>query len=127
MHRDTKRFLWVLGFFGALALIGNLEGTLSQPGETSAQTEAREKAQAEADAERRAREMYLCHLKSVCSKYADVRQECATAGSYKTCVSIKMGDDHDLVDECTDAGNVSYPPDRLPSFARCLSLKLSEY
>ena len=43
---------------------------------------------------------YLCRVAAACRKYTGVREECATAGSFKICVRIKMGDDADLLDIC---------------------------
>jgi hypothetical protein len=40
-----------------------------------------------------AKKLALCHQAAACKKYSKVRQECATAGSFKTCLRIKMGDD----------------------------------
>jgi len=31
-----------------------------------------------------------CEERSICAEYAEVRQECATAGSYRNCMSIKL-------------------------------------
>ena len=33
----------------------------------------------------------LCHQATACKKYSEVREECATAESFKTCLRIKMG------------------------------------
>ena len=35
----------------------------------------------------------LCREAAACKKYSEVRLECATAGSFKTCLRIKMGSD----------------------------------
>ena len=63
---------------------------------------------------------YLCHLKSVCPKYGKIRQECATAGSYRTCISIKMGSDSSLTSGCTEEGEILVPDNVVPGFLECL-------
>jgi hypothetical protein len=35
----------------------------------------------------------LCHVAAACGKYSAARLECATAGNFKTCIQIKMGND----------------------------------
>ena len=35
----------------------------------------------------------LCFAARVCKKYSEARLDCATAGNFKTCLRIKMGDD----------------------------------
>ena len=43
--------------------------------------------------QRNANKLFLCQLAAACKKYSSVRLECATAGNFKTCLRIKMGDD----------------------------------
>jgi hypothetical protein len=62
----------------------------------------------------------LCHLRTVCTTFSSVRQDCATAGSFETCVAVKMGDaDKDLTSSCTNDGNIAMPPDRMPQPTEC--------
>ena len=37
------------------------------------------------------RKQHLCRQQTLCRKFGEVRQACATAGDYKKCVDIKMG------------------------------------
>jgi hypothetical protein len=56
----------------------------------------------------------LCHTAAVCTKYATTRQECATAGSFRTCIDVKMGDDAAIIGACTNEGGLlSQPVDML--------------
>jgi hypothetical protein len=48
-----------------------------------------------------ATKLALCHQAAACKKYSNVREECATAGSFKTCLRIKMGDDAHWSDTCS--------------------------
>jgi hypothetical protein len=68
----------------------------------------------------------LCHVKSVCKAYADVRQECAVAGDFNNCVRVKIGDENmDSVPYCANDGSISSPPDNLPSWFDCLAYSLN--
>jgi hypothetical protein len=64
----------------------------------------------------------LCRAKSLCADYAEVRQTCASAGSYKNCMEIKLGRDKflDAGQMCTEEGQVNFPPDQLPWWPQCL-------
>ena len=63
---------------------------------------------------------YLCRLTSICSRFATVRQECATAGSFNTCVRVKLGDeDADLTGSCTNDGKLAFTPDKSPNGIEC--------
>jgi hypothetical protein len=55
---------------------------------------------------RKDKEQTFCRLRSVCSKFAEVRQACATAGNYKLCVEIKMGADAMPSYPCMSDGTV---------------------
>jgi hypothetical protein len=61
----------------------------------------------------------FCRLRSACPLFAKVRQECATAGNYKLCVNIKMGDDASLIEFCTNEGHVAYKPNNFPNAIDC--------
>src|SRR5260370_1338965 len=70
---------------------------------------AERKAQREVRAAIAERNRYLCQLKSTCVKYAQVRQQCATAGNFENCISVKMGNGfRSSGSGCTDDGNVDY-------------------
>ena len=50
----------------------------------------------------------LCDLKPICLDYAKARQNCATAGNYKMCMEIKLGNDRywQTKENCTDTGEL---------------------
>ena len=73
--------LWVslgwVGFFvasGALIFIGSEVAAVLKNDEMSQYEDA------------------LCHAQFICAKLSDVRQQCAIAGDFKNCVTVKMGD-----------------------------------
>ena len=74
-----------------------------------------------AAAEKREQLRYACKLKSICTGYGKIRQDCATAGSFKTCLSVKMGDDNATIahDSCTDDGHVAGAEE--PGYLDCLT------
>ena len=62
----------------------------------------------------------MCRVKAVCERFAAVRQECATAGNFENCVSVKLGDAASMIGECTNDGMVATPyPDTVPSAVEC--------
>lgn len=65
----------------------------------------------------------LCRLKDICAQFSKVRQECATAGSFNNCISVKMGDErYGDVGSCTNNGNIgSVAPENVPSRLECLT------
>ena len=69
----------------------------------------------------------LCHEAKACKKYSEARLECATAGNFKTCLRIKMGEDSFYSDMCSgyDVGApaVPLPPETLTAF-ECFFLTL---
>jgi hypothetical protein len=71
-----------------------------------------ERAQQTAEqATKRKQDRALCRVKSICEEYAHVRQECATAGNFQTCVRVKMGDENfEEVGSCTNDGHIAYLP-----------------
>src|SRR5690348_226772 len=102
---------WGSFIFLALILLGKLgsppplpqtpDVVLLQADAAKGDAAARQRL-AEMESENAAQYAALCHLRSVCKTYSAVRQDCATAGSFGTCVTVKMGDsDKDLVGSCT--------------------------
>jgi hypothetical protein len=68
---------------------------------------------------------YLCLLAAACKKYDDVRLECATAGSFKTCLRVKMGSDADFSGMCSGSveGGPALPrPPETPNIVECFFL-----
>jgi hypothetical protein len=69
-----------------------------------------------------ATKLELCHQAAACKKYSDVRQQCATAGNFKTCMLVKMGDDASWIDTCSGfvEGGAALPlPPQTPNSADC--------
>jgi hypothetical protein len=87
----------------------------------AAESERTRAARQTEEAERNERTKALCKLRSLCSKYGAVRQECAVAGNFDNCVSIKMGNfDQDQPLMCTPDGKVAFvSPDAIPNRAEC--------
>jgi hypothetical protein len=71
---------------------------------------------------------YLCRAAAACKKYDEVRLECATAGSFKTCLRIKMGKDADYSESCSGyiegAPAVPRPPET-PNVVECFFVTLA--
>lgn len=62
----------------------------------------------------------LCHQEAVCERYGPARQECATAGNYNNCITIKLGSlDASTVDACTEDGKLAFRPSDMPNGAVC--------
>jgi hypothetical protein len=93
---------------------------------TQAEAAKQQTEQAEQDAAQEAtdeRNAPLCKQQSICQKYGVTRQECATAGNFDLCVSVKMGDDDfNEISSCNNDGSVSDPPDNSPSYLQCAIL-----
>src|SRR5262249_61990704 len=57
----------------------------------------------------------LCRQAAACKKYSEARLECATAGNFKTCLRIKMGEDAAYIGMCSGyedgAPAVPLPPE----------------
>jgi hypothetical protein len=78
-------------------------------------------AQAAAAAAQAEREKELCHLSGECMRYGQARQDCAVAGDFNNCISVKMGStDVDFASQCTADGKIVDAPDDLPSQLRCI-------
>jgi hypothetical protein len=80
--------------------------------------------------ERRGHQRYLCHAVAACRKYSEARLECATAGNFKTCLRIKMGDDASYSDMCSgyDIGAPAVPlPQETPHWITCFRLSIDEW
>ena len=69
----------------------------------------------------------MCHMKDVCIKNGETRQQCATAGSYRTCLQIKMGDDASLVGLCTNDGAIAGASDTIPNAVECVLARVGIY
>jgi hypothetical protein len=64
---------------------------------------------------------YNCALQNTCSDYKSQRDVCATAGSYTTCMSIKMGKENFSTAQsfCRDDGSLVYKPNHDPNKFAC--------
>jgi hypothetical protein len=70
-------------------------------------------------ASERQRTQSLCHQQALCRKFGEARQECATAGNYKNCLSIKMGDDAMDLYPCMNDGTAWGAPKDIPNRLTC--------
>ena len=86
-----------------------------QASENAARQELARRAKAAVDAEKREG----CHSERLCRDYAQARQECAVAGSFDTCIRIKMGADASSIYDCTEDGKLRGSS---PSWDECLLL-----
>jgi hypothetical protein len=134
-HSVSYVFGWFLRFFflafGGLAVWAVVWGAFlapPAPPPTAAEQE-REQARKDAVANDQKRkletERYLCRKMTACKKYDQVRLECATAGNFKTCLRIKMGDDAKYSDVCSgyNEGAPALPLDpETPDALRCFVL-----
>ena len=73
------------------------------------------------------RNRQLCMYEVICEKYGKVRQECATAGNFNTCIEVKMGNQSGLLYHCTNDGGVlqSIASD-LPNVVDCWFYKVED-
>jgi Ca2+/Na+ antiporter len=77
--------------------------------------------------EAKQRKQQLCLAAKACKKYIEARLECATAGNFKTCLRIKMGEDSFYSDICGgyDLGAPAVPlPTETPTAFECFFLTL---
>jgi hypothetical protein len=69
---------------------------------------------------KRLSDIYMCRVKRACERYGTVRQECATAGDFNNCISVKMGNDADKVGQCVNDGSVALlSTDQMPNAVEC--------
>jgi hypothetical protein len=111
---------WPLGLFGVIFWLA-----WSAPPSSRAEIERR------AAVDRQTRQIqekkrYLCLAAAACKKYDQVRLECATAGNFRTCLRIKMGDDAAYRDTCSlsEGGPALLPPPETPTVLECFFLTL---
>jgi hypothetical protein len=87
------------------------------------QRKAEEAEQAKETKEaKQARRKAYCETADICTKYREVRQECAVAGDFKNCVTVKMGDNMSyaaLAMNCNDNGTVRWEPTNAPGAVEC--------
>lgn len=111
--------LYVLIFLGVImaAVVSEL---LSPPPPplTPEQLAKRQQSEQVATLQRQRREK-LCHAAAVCPRYAKTRQECATAGSFRTCIDVRMGKDAAIIGMCTDEGELRSEPEDMPDALSC--------
>jgi len=119
------------GFFGSIAAIAILSKALGPPEpqltpqqiqvlEAQRQAEALA-AQTRVNFERESLKEF-CPYVLRCSTYADVRQQCATAGDFNNCVTVKLGSENaDLAGQCTADGKADVVGP--PTYFQCLKWK----
>jgi hypothetical protein len=121
---------FVLALLGLL-VFGAINSTLHPPApETSEQLRARQKqegamqdARRQADENRaaeRIRTRGLCKAKAGCTRYAEARQACATAGNFDTCMNIKTENYSTARYDCTNDGKLTSAPGDLPNEVECI-------
>jgi hypothetical protein len=73
------------------------------------------------------RDRGLCRLAAACKTYSEARANCATAGSFKRCLQIKMGDESMYSDVCSgfQEGAVAVPPSAQTPYALTCFLLLN--
>jgi len=114
----------------SLIIFGYIDSTFIHPPtpEQIRAEQARQARENEIAAQRHQHREYLesmCWQQKVCKEYAHVRQECATAGNFDTCVGVKMGDeDGNTVDQCTHDGKLAYPPPDMLDGLECWEVNL---
>jgi hypothetical protein len=82
---------------------------------------ANEKQIAEqASKERYARDQRLCGIQKTCANYAASRQVCAVAGSFETCMRIKVTNLSEAESYCSHNGTLKYNADSVPNAFLCL-------
>jgi hypothetical protein len=125
-----RRRSWII--WAAIILLIAWGASLpNPPPETPEQTQARKTAQQAqaklqaAEAERRKaaanQVKALCAQQAICTKFAEARQACATAGNYKNCVDIKMGSDATGgLYPCMNDGHIWNEPPDMPNRFQCL-------
>jgi hypothetical protein len=130
-HAVSNGFRWFLRFFW-LSLVGlaiYASFKPAAPPHIPTAQELREAAFAvgakERDRQKLDTERNLCRRAAACKKYDQVRLECATAGSFKTCMRIKMGDEAQYGDLCSgyneDGPALQLDPNT-PDVVRCFFL-----
>jgi hypothetical protein len=130
-HGVSYAFRWFLRLFW-LGLFGTAIWASMQPPappHIATEQELRQTAIIAAVREREQQkletEKYLCRKAAGCRTYDKVRLECATAGNFKTCLRIKMGDDAQYAELCSgyDVGSSALPLDpQTPDMVRCFFL-----
>jgi hypothetical protein len=115
----------VLGFW-PLALLGVLfwnAWTAPPPSPAELERRAAMDRQSRQNEEKK---RYLCLAAAACKKYDQVRLECATAGNFRTCLRIKMGNDASYSDTCSlsEGGPALRPPPDTPTVLECFFLTL---
>jgi hypothetical protein len=136
LGRGVKYLLLLSYLFGAAfflwsAFMGPPPSPTARTAPTAAEqaAEQQHKAVAQLASQKRQYERSLCLRASACKRYDTVRLECATAGSFKTCMRIKMGDDADYSDVCSGyaQGAPALPnPPETPNIVECFFITMSK-
>ena len=110
-------------FIGLLTVLSAMNPQPVQPVETAQQVQSRQdalKRQTEIEAAATARMNTLCRARVVCMRYHTARQNCAVAGDFNNCITVKMENDLSALSNCTNDGALRYPPENMPTVLDCL-------
>jgi hypothetical protein len=78
---------------------------------------------------RRAFDQSLCRASALCRRFAEARQECATAGDFDNCVKIEvdLSDSYGNVSQCTNDGQLTEAwGDKVPNRLECFLLTMED-
>jgi hypothetical protein len=128
----TLRMGWVVYLLACISLLGIWVAVKTPaPSRTPDEIAARQERQAQkhqAEDKQTGLKQLLCEEARACKKYSEARLECATAGSLKTCLRIKMGEDWSYADYCSgyDLGAPAVGPlsPDTPNTVECFFLSL---
>jgi hypothetical protein len=88
-------------------------------------TQRKKQLESRLASEKRTAVRQVCQLQVTCTKFSQARQQCATAGSYNTCMSIKLEDLREAESSCMPDGALRYyKADDVPSWLECLASRL---
>jgi hypothetical protein len=99
--RLGRGFRNLLGFLYLAVFVWAVWGMMTRAPPSAVDKErdaAVEKSHRQADQYKKS----LCLAAAACKKYDAVRLECATAGNFRTCLRIKMGEDASYIDVCSN-------------------------
>ncbi|WP_156771681.1 hypothetical protein [Labrys sp. WJW] len=138
-----KDFGIVAAILAGIVAIGSAHSYITHYGETPEQVAAQARqaavdAQAAKDRQSARNALHqlekakldrLCPAELACAAFSSARQECATAGDFQNCLSVKLGDDSKYAPYCTNDGNLNPASvsEELPNYARCVTWKYANW
>jgi hypothetical protein len=72
------------------------------------------------------RQLSLCKIHDACTFYARARSDCAVAGDFNKCLSIKLDSIDANYSLCANDGSVPGYELEMPNMGQCLVLELSD-